>query len=68
MNPVTAAPNVAVKVNGDALVGSSIFTVMGTGSGPVAVLDWWQGGLVLLGFAILAAAIGYLTSWRRDVT
>jgi ABC-2 type transport system permease protein len=52
----------------DALVGSSIFTAMGTGGGPVAVLDWWQGGLVLLGFAILAAAIGYLTSWRRDVT
>jgi hypothetical protein len=52
----------------DALVGSSIFTVMGTGAGPVPVLDWWQGGLVLLGFAVAAAVAGYFTSWRRDVT
>lgn len=52
----------------DALVGASIFTAMGPASGPVRVLDWWQGGLVLLGFAILAAAIGYFVSWRNDVT
>jgi ABC-2 type transport system permease protein len=52
----------------DALVGASVFTAMGPTSRPVEVLDWWQGGAVLLGFAILAAAIGYLVSWRKDVT
>jgi ABC-2 type transport system permease protein len=52
----------------DALVGASVFTVMGAGSGPVKVLEWWQGGLVLLAFAVIAAAVGYLISWRGDVT
>ena len=53
---------------GDALVGSSIFTNLGGMSGETQVLDWWQGGLVLLAYAVVAGAIGYLTSWRRDVT
>jgi len=48
----------------DALVGSSIFTAM---SGGVA-LEWWQGGLVLAAIAVVATLIGYLTSWRRDVS
>lgn len=51
---------------GDALVGSSIFAAMSGGSADL--LEWWQGGLVLLGFAVVAALIGALTTWRRDVT
>jgi ABC-2 type transport system permease protein len=52
----------------DALVGSSIFTSLGASTTKVAVLPWWQGGLVLLAYALVASVIGYNTSWRRDVT
>jgi hypothetical protein len=53
---------------GDALVGSSIFSSIGGAAAQSAALEWWQGGLVLLAYAIVAGAIGYATSWRRDVT
>ncbi|MFT4028995.1 MAG: ABC transporter permease [Protaetiibacter sp.] len=50
----------------DALVGSGIYTLF---SGAAAdALEWWQGGLVLGGYAALFLIIGGLTSWRRDVT
>ncbi len=52
----------------DALVGASIFNSLGAASGGNQSLDWWQGGLVLLAMAVIAAAVGYLTSWRKDVT
>lgn len=51
----------------DALVGSSIYTAMPGGAG-TPQLDWQQGGLVLLGYAALFTAIGYVANWRRDVT
>ncbi|MFO7689708.1 MAG: ABC transporter permease [Cryobacterium sp.] len=50
----------------DALVGASVFTVASPAG--IAPLGWWQGGLVLLGYALLATVGGYLVSWRRDVT
>lgn len=49
----------------DALVGASFFTFA---SPATSVLDWWQGGIVLLAYAILATVVGYFTSWRKDVT
>jgi hypothetical protein len=49
----------------DSLVGSSFFTVSTPG---VSILDWWQGGLVLLGYAVLLTVIGWATTWRRDIT
>jgi hypothetical protein len=50
----------------DTLVGASIFTVASPpGAAP---LDWWQGGLVLLGYALVATVIGYAVSWKKDVT
>jgi ABC-2 type transport system permease protein len=51
---------------GDALVGASIFTMLG-GEG-AAALEWWQGGLVLAAYAVVFGAIGAATTWRRDVT
>ncbi len=49
----------------DALVGETIFNALAaTGSQP---LEWWVGGLVLLGYAVLFLLIGQLTTWRRDV-
>jgi ABC-2 type transport system permease protein len=54
---------------GDALVGSSIFSMFAGGAGGgVAPLEWWQGGLVLAGYALVLGAIGAATTWRRDVT
>jgi ABC-2 type transport system permease protein len=52
---------------GDALVGWSPFTAF-AGTGTVPTLEWWQGGLVLLAIALVASVVGYLTTWKRDVT
>lgn len=51
----------------DALVGASFYT-MATPGGTAQSLEWWQGGLVLLGIAVVATVIGGATTWRRDVT
>jgi putative exporter of polyketide antibiotics len=46
-------------------VGSSFFSIAAPGS---SLLEWWQGGLVLLAYAVVLTVIGYLLTWRRDVT
>jgi len=51
----------------DALVGASIFNSLGGGASQAETVAWWAGGLVLLGYAVVLTAIGYLVSWRRDV-
>jgi hypothetical protein len=53
---------------GDTLVGASIFTALGMATGDGSMLEWWHGGLLLLAYALLATVVGYLVSWRRDVT
>jgi len=47
----------------DSLIGASFYSTMGTSAG----LEWWQGGLVLAAYALLAALLA-LVPWRRDVT
>ena len=51
---------------GDALVGVSIFTITASPGGDG--LEWWGGGLVLLGYALALLLIGHIVSWRRDVS
>jgi ABC-2 type transport system permease protein len=66
LNDVTA--NIGQFLPGaasDALVGASFYSVASVGT--AASLDWWQGGLVLLGIGVLATLIGGATTWRRDV-
>lgn len=53
---------------GDALVGASFFTVFAAAGGGAQPLDWWQGGLVLVAYAVIFGTIGALTTWRRDLT
>lgn len=48
----------------EAVVGSSIFASMGA----VELVEWWQGFLLLVGYALLFAAIGRVTTFRRDIT
>ena len=38
------------------------------GGGFLDYLDWWAGGLVLLGYAVVLGGLGILLSVRRDVT
>ncbi len=53
----------------DALVGASVFNMsVATGSGGSEPLEWWVGGLVLLGYAVVLVILGHLLSWRRDVS
>lgn len=51
---------------GDALVGASFYNLASMGS--TVSLEWWQGGLVLAGIAVVLAIIGGATTWRRDVS
>ncbi len=53
----------------DALVGTSLFTSIGGGASTSGEpLQWWVGGLVLLGYAVVLLVLGHLFSWRRDVS
>jgi len=51
----------------DALVGASFYSMMSPAAAG-AVLEWWQGGLVLLAYAVVFTVAGYFVSWKRDVT
>lgn len=48
---------------GEALAGGSIYDSFAPGSN----LNTWQGGLVLIAYAVIFSAIGRLTTLRRDI-
>lgn len=50
----------------DALVGGSMFSIMGMGGADT--LSTWQGGLVLAGYGALFTVVGYFVTYRRDIT
>ena len=50
----------------DALVGASFYSIASVGA--TESLEWWQGGLMLLGIGAVATVVGGATTWRRDVT
>lgn len=49
---------------GEAVSGGSIYSESGMGT----LLTWWQGALVLLAYGLGLAAIGRVTTFRRDIT
>jgi hypothetical protein len=51
----------------DALVGASVYAAT-IPQGSADPLEWWVGGLVLLGYAVVFVVLGHLVSWRRDVS
>ena len=65
---VAAVGNYLPGAAGDTLAGSSIFTALAASAGNAPTLEWWHGGLLLLAYALVATIVGYLVSWRRDVT
>ncbi|HWS58684.1 MAG TPA: ABC transporter permease [Actinotalea sp.] len=50
---------------GEAITGASLYAATGIAAD---LLPWWQGLLVLVAYGLVLAAIGRLTSWRRDIT
>ena len=40
----------------------------GSNSLTFSLLPWWAGGLAMLGWGLGPLAIGYFTTFRRDVT
>ncbi|QIK84022.1 ABC transporter permease [Sanguibacter sp. HDW7] len=48
---------------GDALAEGSIYSLMAPGT----LAPWWQGALVLLGYAVILTVVGRLTTFRRDI-
>ena len=57
-------PNAA----GAALAGDIARGFGGGGREGLRLLTWWQGGLVMLLWGLVPLAIGYFTTFRRDVT
>jgi ABC-2 type transport system permease protein len=50
------------------LPGGALRAIVSSGQPGPSLLDPWQGGLLLLGYGLVAAVIGTLLTVRRDVT
>jgi ABC-type transport system involved in multi-copper enzyme maturation permease subunit len=65
VEPLSGVAKFLPGAAGDALVGASFYSAFAGGG---SELEWWQGGLVLAGYAAVFLVIGAATFWRRDVT
>jgi ABC-type transport system involved in multi-copper enzyme maturation permease subunit len=65
VEPLSGVARFLPGAAGDALVGASFYSAFAGGG---STLEWWQGGLVLAGYAAVFLVIGAATFWRRDVT
>ena len=66
LNAWSATRDVAQFLPGaaaDAMAGASLYTL----GGPVPLLHWWQGGLVLAGYAAGLCLLGGWSTLHRDV-
>jgi len=51
---------------GDALIGASFYDAFAGGGG--SLVPWWQGALILLGYAVVFGVVGRYTTFRKDIT
>lgn len=65
VEPLSGVARFLPGASGDALVGASFYSAFAGGG---SELEWWQGGLVLAGYAVVFLVVGAATFWRRDVT
>lgn len=68
LNAWSATRDIAEYLPGaaaDAMAGASLYNIGATAS---QLLQWWQGGLVLAGYAALFCLLGGRITLRRDVT
>ncbi len=66
---VQGADRIAAYLPGaasDALVGASFYSLATPPGG--FTLEWWVGGIVLTAYGLVFVVLGYLFSWRRDVS
>ena len=50
----------------DALVGTGYLDFVASGTS--TSMEWWLGAIVLGAYALVFVILGYLTSWRRDIS
>lgn len=50
----------------DALVGTGYLDFVASGSS--GAMEWWLGAIVLGAYALVFLLLGYLSSWRRDIS
>ncbi|MDN4481046.1 ABC transporter permease [Demequina muriae] len=64
VDPIAGAGKFMPGAAGEAIAGASFYSTAGVGD----LLAPWAGLLVLLGYAVIAAVIGWLITFRKDIS